>query len=57
MDLLLDTQPRFSYIEAPARRADLPGKELSFILCPLTPPARQACGARSGQPRETDRGI
>jgi hypothetical protein len=37
-------------VKLPARRAGLPGKEISFILCPLTPPIPLwRDGARSGQ--------
>gem|GEM_PF-6078265 len=28
-------------VKLPAHRAGLPGKEISFILCPLTPPTRR----------------
>ena len=28
-------------VKLPAHRAGLPGKEVSFILCPLTPPTRR----------------
>jgi len=37
-------------MKLPAHRAGLPGKEVSFILCPLTPPIPLwRDGARSGQ--------
>jgi hypothetical protein len=37
-------------VKLPAHRAGLPGKEVSFILCPLTPPIPLwRDGARSGQ--------
>jgi hypothetical protein len=37
-------------VKLPARRAGLPGKEVYFILCPLTPPIRLwRDRARSGQ--------
>jgi hypothetical protein len=29
------------FVKLPAHRAGLPGKEISFILCPLTPPTRR----------------
>jgi hypothetical protein len=30
-----------SNVKLPAHRAELPEKEVSFILCPLTPPTRR----------------
>ncbi|MFB3884807.1 MAG: hypothetical protein ACE144_06240, partial [Thermodesulfobacteriota bacterium] len=33
-----------------AHRAGLPGKEISFLLCPLTRLQGGACGALAGQP-------
>ena len=37
-------------VKLPAHMAGLPGKEMSFILCPLTPPIPLwRDGARSGQ--------
>jgi hypothetical protein len=37
-------------MKLPAHGAGLPGKEVSFILCPLAPRFQGgACGARSGQ--------
>jgi hypothetical protein len=30
-----------SNVKLPAHKAGLPGKEISFILCPITPPTRR----------------
>jgi len=36
------------HVKLAGQRPGLPGKEISFILCP-SPPARRAYGASSGQ--------
>jgi len=36
-------------VKLPVHRTGLPGDEVSFILCPLTPPIRRGQGALAGQ--------
>ena len=42
------TEAPCQHVKLAGQRPGLPGKEISFILCP-SPPTRRAYGARSGQ--------
>jgi hypothetical protein len=46
----VEGKPQYLGVKLPAEKAGLPGKEVSLILCPLTPPILLwRDGARSGR--------